>query len=65
MIWNQVPKSKHASLHRTQTGIAEGISRFNQGVTKSNKEMAKKLGYCAGSRLVRRSLKKDRRRRQR
>ncbi|CAN7942945.1 unnamed protein product [Ixodes pacificus] len=65
MIWNHVPKSKHASLHRTQTGVAEGISRFNQGVTKSNKGMAEKLGYCAGSRLVRRSLEKDRRRLQR
>ncbi|KAG0424662.1 hypothetical protein HPB47_028123 [Ixodes persulcatus] len=50
--------------HRTQTGVAEGISHFNQGVTKSNKGMAEKLDYCA-SRLVRRSLEKDRRRLQR
>lgn len=62
VIWEQAPKTKHASLHSVQRAVAEAISRFNQGVTKSNTVIAEKLGYSAGSHAVRRSLEKDRRR---
>ncbi|KAH7961599.1 hypothetical protein HPB52_010717 [Rhipicephalus sanguineus] len=62
VIWDQAPKTKHASLHSAQRAVAEAISRFNQGLTKSSTAIAEKLGYSAGARAVRRSLEKDRRR---
>lgn len=62
VIWDQAPKTKHASLHSVQRAVAEAISRFNQGVTKSSTTIAEKLGYSAGSHAVHRSLEKDRRR---
>lgn len=59
MIWQQAPKTLHASLRSIERAVAEAISRFNQGTTKSNVEIAEKLGYSAGNNLVRRSLEKD------
>lgn len=59
MIWQQAPKTQHASLRSIERAVAEAISRFNQGTTKSNVEIAEKLGYSAGNNLVRRSLEKD------
>lgn len=35
VIWDQVPKNKHASLHIVQRAVAEAISRFNQGIAKT------------------------------
>ncbi|KAL1470349.1 hypothetical protein MTO96_040485 [Rhipicephalus appendiculatus] len=62
VIWQQAPKTQHASLRSIERAVAEAISRFNQGMTKSNIEIAEKLGYNAGYNLVRRSLEKDRNR---
>lgn len=59
VIWQQAPKIQHASLRSIERAVAEAVSRFNQGVTKSNVEIAEKLGYSAGYNLVRRSLEKD------
>ncbi|KAL1423754.1 hypothetical protein MTO96_020818 [Rhipicephalus appendiculatus] len=62
VIWQQAPKTQHASLRSIERAVAEAISRFNQGMTKSNIEIAEKLGYNAGYNLVRRSLEKDKNR---
>ncbi|KAH7960309.1 hypothetical protein HPB49_018600 [Dermacentor silvarum] len=59
MIWEQAPKTQHASLRSIERAVAEAISRFNQGITKSNTQIAEKLGYSAGSCFVRHSLEKD------
>ncbi|KAH7952586.1 hypothetical protein HPB52_024184 [Rhipicephalus sanguineus] len=59
VIWQQAPKIQHASLRSIERAVAEAVSRFNQGVTKSNVEIAEKLGYSAGYNLVRCSLEKD------
>lgn len=58
-IWQQVPKTTHASLRSVERAVAEAISRFNQGATKSNEAIAEKLGYSAGNLFMRRSLEKD------
>lgn len=60
VIWDQAPMTKHASLHNMQRAAAQAICRFNQGVMRSNTAIVKKLGYSAGSSMVRRSLEKDR-----
>ncbi|KAH9377430.1 hypothetical protein HPB48_016807 [Haemaphysalis longicornis] len=65
LIWEQAPKSQHNSLRSIERAVAEAISRFNQGLTSSNVEVAENLGYRAGSCLVRRSLEKDEARLQR
>ncbi|KAH9372086.1 hypothetical protein HPB48_017427 [Haemaphysalis longicornis] len=65
MIWEQAPKSRHASLRSIERAVAEAISRFNQGLTSSNVDVAENLGYSAESCLVQRSLEKDQARLQR
>ncbi|KAH7963928.1 hypothetical protein HPB52_023801 [Rhipicephalus sanguineus] len=63
VIWDQAPKTKHASLHSVQRAVAEAISRYNQGLTKSSTAIAQcRYQHSAGTRAVRRSLEKDRRR---
>ncbi|KAH9371997.1 hypothetical protein HPB48_022806 [Haemaphysalis longicornis] len=59
VIWQQVSKTQHASLRSVERAVAEAVSRFNQGVTRSNAEIAEKLGYSPGGRSVLRSLEKD------
>lgn len=59
VIWQQVSKTQHASLRSVERAVAEAISRFNQGITRSNAEIAEKLGYSPGGRSVLRSLEKD------
>lgn len=59
MIWDRVPKNQHALMRSTERGVAEAISRFNQGIIKNNAQIPNKLGYSAGTCLVHRSLEND------
>ncbi|KAG0414560.1 hypothetical protein HPB47_008256 [Ixodes persulcatus] len=59
VIWAQTSKSTHVSLFSVQRAVAEAVSVFNQGQTKSNESVVASLGYTAGSALIRRSIQRD------
>lgn len=60
VIWSLAPKTQHASLFSVQRAVAEAISRYNQGVLKTNQIVTECLGFAPGQCLARRSLEKDR-----
>ncbi|CAN7983167.1 unnamed protein product [Ixodes pacificus] len=62
VIWGQNSKNTHDSLLSVERAVAEAVSRFNQGMSKTSQAVAAQLGYSTGSCLIRRSLEKDRRR---
>lgn len=59
VIWGQNSKSMLDSLLAMERAVAEAVSRFNQGMTKTSMVVAEQLCYVTGSCPTRRSPKKD------
>ncbi|CAN8002053.1 unnamed protein product [Ixodes hexagonus] len=59
VIWSLSPKTQHASLLSVRRAVAEAVSRYNQGVMKTNKIVTECLGFAPGQCLARRSHERD------
>lgn len=58
VIWSLAPKTQHASLFSVHRAVAEAISRYNQGVLKTNQIVTECLGFAPGQCLARRASRK-------